>query len=128
MVDRAYTDAELDAAIAALSHPQRLREAQDLVVRLAPALQRVLGVALQEGGWFDLGHDQAVREAAGREDAGQRVREVQTLLAEETRLGMLVGVAVGFELARELGSGSQHAQRPGSASGAGTEQPTKQED
>jgi hypothetical protein len=24
------------------------------------------------------------------------------LLAEETRLGMLVGVAVGFELAREL--------------------------
>ena len=25
-----------------------------------------------------------------------------TLLAEETRLGMLVGVAVGFELAREL--------------------------
>jgi hypothetical protein len=28
---------------------------------------------------------------------------VQTLIAEETRLGMLVGVAVGFELARELG-------------------------
>jgi hypothetical protein len=27
---------------------------------------------------------------------------VQTLVAEETRLGMLVGVAVGFELAREL--------------------------
>jgi hypothetical protein len=156
VVDRAYTDPELDAAIAALSHPQRLREAQDLVVRLAPALQRVLGVALEEGGWFDLGHDQAVREAAGREDAGQRVREVQTLLAEETRLGMLVGVAVGFELARELGTGSQqpgsgsqqpgsgsqqpgsgsqqpgsgseHAQQPGSAPGAGTEQPTKQED
>ena len=28
---------------------------------------------------------------------------MQSLLAEETRLGMLVGVAVGFELARELG-------------------------
>jgi hypothetical protein len=27
---------------------------------------------------------------------------VQTLVAEETRLGMLVGVAVGIELAREL--------------------------
>jgi len=27
---------------------------------------------------------------------------VRTLLAEETRLGMLVGVAVGWELAREL--------------------------
>jgi hypothetical protein len=30
------------------------------------------------------------------------VRAVRTLVAEETRLGMLVGVAVGFELAREL--------------------------
>ena len=27
---------------------------------------------------------------------------MRTLLAEETRLGMLVGVAVGFELSREL--------------------------
>jgi Zn-dependent M28 family amino/carboxypeptidase len=27
---------------------------------------------------------------------------VRTLVAEETRLGMLVGVAVGLELAREL--------------------------
>lgn len=102
MVDRAYTDAELDAAIASLTAPQRLREAQDLVARAAPSLQRVLATALEEGGWFDLGHDQAVREATGREDVGERVRDVQTLLAEETRLGMLVGVAVGFELAREL--------------------------
>ena len=102
MADRVYTDAELDAAIAALTEPQRLREAQALVARAAPALQRVLGQALDEGGWFDAGHNQAVREAAGQEDPGERLREVQTLLAEETRLGMLVGVAVGFELAREL--------------------------
>jgi hypothetical protein len=38
--DRAYTDADLDVAIAAVADPQRLREAQDLVVRAAPALQR----------------------------------------------------------------------------------------
>ena len=113
MADRVYTDAELDAAIAALTEPQRLSDAQALVARAAPALQRVLGQALDEGGWFDAGHNQAVREAAGQEDPGQRIREVQTLLAEETRLGMLVGVAVGFELAREL------ASEPG---------PTKQED
>ena len=111
MVDRVYTDADLDAAIAALSEPERLREAQHLVMRAAPALQRMLGVALDEGGWFDLGHDQAVREAAGREDPGQRVREVRTLLAEETRLGMLVGVAVGFELARELASAPGEKQQ-----------------
>ena len=103
MVDRAYTDAELEAAIAALTDPDRMREAQDLVARSAPALQRVLATALDEGGWFDLGHNQAVREATGHDDVTDRVRAVQTMLAEETRLGMLVGVAVGFELARELG-------------------------
>jgi hypothetical protein len=113
VVDRVYTDADLDAAIAALTEPERLQEAQALVARAAPALQKVLGLALDEGGWFDLGHTQAVREAAGRDDLQERVRDVQTLLAEETRLGMLVGVAVGFELARELDS------EPG---------PTKQED
>ncbi len=102
MVDRAYTDAELEAAIAAIADPGRLREAEDLVVRTAPALQRVLATALEEGGWFDLGHNQAVREATGHDDFGERVRAVETMLAEETRLGMLVGVAVGFELAREL--------------------------
>jgi hypothetical protein len=100
--DRAYTDADLDVAIAAVADPQRLREAQDLVVRAAPALQRVLAAAIAEGGWFDLAHDQAVREAIGGEDPDERIRAVRTLLAEETRLGMLVGVAVGFELAREL--------------------------
>jgi hypothetical protein len=36
-------------------------------------------------------------------DPQERLRAVRTLLAEETRLGMLVGVAVGFELSRELG-------------------------
>ncbi len=104
MADRPFTDAQLDAAISALTDPDRLRDAQDLVMQAAPSLQRVLGAALAEGGWFDLGHDQAVREAAGGEDPQARISAVRTLLAEETRLGMLVGVAVGFELARELGS------------------------
>jgi PAS domain-containing protein len=104
---RAYTDAELDAAIDAINDPIRLREAQNVVARTAPALQRLLGVALEEGGWFDLGHDQAVREATSSPDPGDRVREVRTLLAEETRLGMLVGVAIGFELANELATPTQ---------------------
>jgi hypothetical protein len=101
--DRAYTDADLDAAIVAITDSQRLLEAQDLVMRAAPSLQRVLASAIAEGGWFDLAHDQAVREATGADDPHERIRAVRTLLAEETRLGMLVGVAVGFELARELG-------------------------
>ncbi len=96
MADRAYTDAELDAAIEAITDPENLREAQDLVARSAPALQRVLAAALEEGGWFGEAHDQAVRETTGRMDPAERVQGVKTMLAEETRLGMLVGVAVGF--------------------------------
>ncbi|MGI8428371.1 MAG: hypothetical protein ACR2OB_03490 [Solirubrobacteraceae bacterium] len=104
MGERVHTDADLDAAVSAIAAPGRLREAQDLVARTAPSLQRVLDGALDEGGWFDQAHEQAVREACALEDPQQRIRAVGTLLGEETRLGMLVGVAVGFELARELGS------------------------
>jgi hypothetical protein len=100
--DRAYSDQELDVAIASIAAPGRLNEAQDLVARTAPSLQRLLAAALVEGGWFEPAHSQAVRQAAHTEDPLAREREVQTLVAEETRLGMLVGVAVGFELAREL--------------------------
>lgn len=120
MSDRAYTDAELDAAVAAITGPGKLEQAQDLVARTAPALQQVLALALEEGGWFDVAHDQAVSEAAGREDPSERVRDVRTLVAEEARLGMLVGVAVGFQLARELD------QDPGA--GAAPDDSTTQED
>jgi hypothetical protein len=101
-VERAYTDAELDAALAALSEEGRLRDAQALVARAAPQLHRVLDEALAAGGWFGETHEQAVEAAAGVEDPAGRRQAVGTLVAEETRLGMLVGVAVGFELARTL--------------------------
>jgi hypothetical protein len=102
--DRTYTDEELDAAIAEITDPTRFREAQELVMRAAPQLQRVLAAAMAEGGWFDSAHEQAVREAAGESDPETRMRALRTLLAEETRLGMMVGVAVGFELCRALPS------------------------
>jgi hypothetical protein len=102
VADRAYTNDELDAAVAALADPARLRTAQEVVMRTAPGLQRLLGTALEDGGWFDSGHEQAVLEVSQREDPAQRLHELRTLLAEETRLGMMVGVAVGFELAHEL--------------------------
>ena len=82
--------------------PGRLREAQRLVARAAPQLHRVLDEALAAGGWFGEAHEQAVAAAAGVEDPDERRQAVGTLVAEETRLGMLVGVAVGFELARTL--------------------------
>jgi hypothetical protein len=102
VTDRRYTSEELERAIAEIAAPNRLSEAQDIVTRAAPSLQKVLGAAIAEGGWFDSAHEQVVREAAGEDDAEARLRAVKTLLAEETRLGMLVGVAVGFELSRAL--------------------------
>ena len=105
-MERAYTDAELDAALAALSNEGRLRDAQRLVARAAPQLHRVLEEALAAGGWFGETHEQAVSAAAGVEDPAGRRKAVGTLVAEETRLGMLVGVAVGFELARTLETGT----------------------
>ena len=102
MPERIYTDDELDAAVQLLADPSSLGEAQDVVMRAAPSLQKVLAAAIAEGGWFDSAHDQAVREASAEPDPAARLRAVRTLLAEETRLGMLVGVAVGFELSRTL--------------------------
>ena len=99
---RAYTDAEVEAAVQALSDPARLEEAQRIVSDSAPALQRILNVALDEAEWFGSAHHQQVLEAAGRADIDERLLAVRTLLAEETRVAMLIGVAVGFELAHEL--------------------------
>ena len=36
-------------------------------------------------------------------DDAERAAALRTLLAEETRMGMLIGVAVGWALAQELG-------------------------
>jgi hypothetical protein len=46
------------------------------------------------------------------EDPEERSKAVRTLLADETRLGLLVGVAVGFELASELASARAQAGTP----------------
>jgi hypothetical protein len=99
---RAYTDAEVEAAVQALSDPARLEEAQRVVADNAPALQRILNQALDDANWFDAAHQQHVLEAAGTADIEARLQAVRTLLAEETRVSMLIGVAVGYELAHEL--------------------------
>ena len=105
MPDRAYTDAELDAAIAAITDPQRLREAQELVDagRAVAAARARAARSPRAAGSTRRTSRRFARPPAGKMP-NERLRAVRTLLAEETRLGMLVGVAVGFELARELGS------------------------
>lgn len=96
------SDEQLEAAVHALSDPDRFEGAERLVAAAAPQLQRILGQALHEGGWFGAAHEAEIRSAAAEPDEAERISRIETLLAEETRMGMLVGVAVGWQLAREL--------------------------
>ena len=102
MPARRYSDAELEGAIERLAERDRLREAEALVAAAAPRLQRVLAQALAEGGWFGESHEGEVLKAATTPDEEERLAAVRTLLAEEARMGMLVGVAVGWALSEEL--------------------------
>ena len=74
---RAYTDAEIEAAVEALSDPARLEEAQQRGRAVAPELQRILEQALEAADWFGSAHRAQVLEAAGQEDPKERLDAVQ---------------------------------------------------
>jgi len=97
-----YTDAQIEAAVASLSDPGRLEEAQRLVASAAPQLQGILNQALESADWFGAAHQAEVLRAAGIADPDERISAVRSLIAEETGVSMLIGVAVGYELANLL--------------------------
>jgi hypothetical protein len=97
-----YSEEQLEAALDALAEAERFREAESVVAGAAPKLQRVLASALEEGGWFGEAHDSETLKAATTPDPDERITAVRTLLAEEARMGMMVGVAVGWALHAEL--------------------------
>jgi hypothetical protein len=99
---RTYTADEVDLAVSRLQDPERLRHATEIVTHAAPGLARVLDGALADGGWFDGAHEELIRQATAEPTPVERLAAVRALVDEQTRIGMLVGVAVGFELAREL--------------------------
>jgi hypothetical protein len=96
------SDEQLDAAIERLADAERFAEAERIVARAAPQLQKVLAAALAEGGWFGESHAAETLKAATDPDPDARVTAVRSLLAEEARMGMMVGVAVGWTLHQEL--------------------------
>jgi hypothetical protein len=99
---RAYSEADVEAAIQALADPARLEDAQRMVGANAPGIQRILDEALRAADWFGSAHQAAVLEATGKPSVDDRMAAVRTLIAEETSVAMLIGVAVGYELAHEL--------------------------
>jgi len=96
------TDEQLEAAIERLADAERFSEAERIVARAAPQLQKVLAAALAEGGWFGESHEAEALKAATVPDPEERITAVRSLLAEEARMGMMVGVAVGWALHGEL--------------------------
>jgi hypothetical protein len=103
---RTYTAAEVDAAVANLADPERFDHATEIVTHAAPSLAGVLDRALAEGGWFGAAHEEILERASAEADPSERVAALRALIGEQTRVGMLVGVAVGFELASELAAAS----------------------
>jgi hypothetical protein len=99
----AHPDPErLSAAIERLTDAERFAEAETIVAQAAPQLQRVLASAMAEGGWFGEAHEAETLRAATVPDPDERITAVRSLLAEEARMGMMVGVAVGWALKEEL--------------------------
>ncbi|HEY7257148.1 MAG TPA: hypothetical protein VH476_10750 [Solirubrobacterales bacterium] len=92
----------LSTAIERLTDAERFAEAETVVARAAPDLQRILGEAMAEGGWFGESHQAEALRAATVPDPEERITAVRSLLAEEARMGMMVGVAVGWALKEEL--------------------------
>lgn len=102
MGEARYSDEQVDAAIDAISEPEAFRDAERAVARAAPRLQGLLAEAMGAGGWFDESHEGEVLRVATLPDSDERLTAVRTMLAEEARMGMMVGVAVGWALADEL--------------------------
>lgn len=95
-------DARLEAALERLTDGERFAEAERVVARAAPQLQKVLAAALAEGGWFGEPHEAETLKAATVPDPEERLAAIRSLLAEEARMGMMVGVAVGWALQEEM--------------------------
>lgn len=116
-----FTEAEIEAAVAKLSQAEAFAEAEGMVSRTAPGLQRILAGALGSGGWFGESHESELLKAATTPDQDERLTAVRTLLAEEARIGMMVGVAVGWALHDELVGGAEGGGAEPSGSQSGTE-------
>lgn len=97
-----YSDDQIDSAIDGISDPEVFKEAERQVARAAPRLQKILVEALGAGGWFGESHENETLKAATVPDEEARLTAVRMLLAEEARMGMMVGVAVGWALADKL--------------------------
>jgi hypothetical protein len=94
--------AQVEEILQQLAEPQGFDAIEDRLESIAPQLQQLLDGALSAGGWFDDAHESVVLKTATNPDQEARIAELRNFVLEQTRLGMLVGVAVGWEIAERL--------------------------
>ena len=59
-----FSEAEVEAAVARLGESEAFAEAEGLISRSVPGLQRILAGALGAGGWFGESHEAELLKAA----------------------------------------------------------------
>ena len=92
----------LRSAVERIRSGDHLAEAERVIASVAPELRTLLAEALDSGGWFGEPHEAETLKVATMPDEQARIEALRSLLAEETNIGMLVGVAVGWALRAEL--------------------------
>lgn len=109
-MSRTWSEEELRTAVERLSDRESFAEAEQVVSTVAPELAGVLAEALGSGGWFGESHQSESLKAATIPDEDARLAAVRSLLSEETHIGMMVGVAVGWALHAELKGNGESKQ------------------
>lgn len=94
----------LQEVIDEIGQEHGLDAVEERMTAIAPQLTAVIDDALRAGGWFDDAHESVVLKTATLPDPDQRITDLRNFVLEQTRLGMLVGVAVGWEIAERIGS------------------------
>ncbi|MGB0873394.1 MAG: hypothetical protein ACPGWS_04775 [Solirubrobacterales bacterium] len=104
MTDQQFSKEDLQEVIEGLGEVSGFDAIEGRLEQIAPQLQQLLDGALKAGGWFDDAHESVVLRTATVPDQEQRIAELRNFVLEQTRLGMLVGVAVGWEISERLDS------------------------
>ena len=99
-----YSEQRLEAAVERPERAERFARGRADRRSGRPAAAAGARLGACRGGWFGESHDAEALKAATTPDPDERISAVRTLLAEEARMGMMVGVAVGWALQEELRS------------------------
>ena len=115
-------DDELREALERITSGEALGRAEQVVATVLPELRVVLAEALASGGWFGQPHQSETLRVATMPDPDERLEALRNLLEEETNIGMMVGVAVGWALRAEIDGVA--ANGAGKVDGSRDEPPT----